>query len=303
MDNARKFPPLRPWKKGPARGKGGPQNASCDYRGVRQRTWGKWVAEIREPKKRTRLWLGSFATAEEAAMAYDEAARRLYGPDAYLNLPHLRSSNISSSTTIGKPPHRFKWFPSKNFTSMIPSCGLLNLNAQHNVHVIHQKLQEFQNSRPSSSSSLSSSSSSSCPGSFRSLEPAPPVAAMEKTHLESFDMAVEGASSMPMEMAPIPGDEKPQIDLKEFLQQLGVIKEEESKPEADEGAESSVMAEPTQGGSGVASEMVGFGEGDFNWDTLVEMRALEDHSVVGDGGLQVDDLHEELSLPISLWDL
>ncbi|XP_010940962.1 dehydration-responsive element-binding protein 2E-like [Elaeis guineensis] len=301
MDNARKFPPLRPWKKGPTRGKGGPQNASCEYRGVRQRTWGKWVAEIREPKKRTRLWLGSFATAEEAAMAYDEAARRLYGPDAYLNLPHLRSTTLNSSTTIGgKSPHRFKWFPSNNFTSMIPSCGLLNLNAQHNVHAIHQKLQEFKNSRPPPSSSLSSSSSSSCPGSFRSLEPPPTV----ETHLESsINVAVEGASSMAIEKAPVGGAEKPQIDLKEFLQQLGVIKEEESKPEGDEGAESSVVAEPTQDSGGVASEMVGFGEGDFNWDTLVEMRALEDHSVVGDGGLQVDDLHEELSLPISLWDL
>ncbi|EFJ22448.1 hypothetical protein SELMODRAFT_38502, partial [Selaginella moellendorffii] len=74
-------------KKGSMRGKGGPENASCTYRGVRQRTWGKWVAEIREPKKRSRLWLGSFATADEAARAYDEAAKRLYGPEAHLNLP------------------------------------------------------------------------------------------------------------------------------------------------------------------------------------------------------------------------
>jgi hypothetical protein len=121
MENGRRSP-LKPWKKGPTRGKGGPQNASCEYRGVRQRTWGKWVAEIREPKKRTRLWLGSFATAEEAAMAYDEAARRLYGPDAYLNLPHLQPN---SSSLIKS--QKFKWFPSKNFISMFPSCGLLNI--------------------------------------------------------------------------------------------------------------------------------------------------------------------------------
>jgi len=77
----------RGWKKGLMRGKGGPQNATCEFRGVRQRTWGKWVAEIREPKKRSRLWLGSFASAEDAARAYDEAARKLYGAHAHINLP------------------------------------------------------------------------------------------------------------------------------------------------------------------------------------------------------------------------
>ncbi len=77
----------RGWKKGLMRGKRGPQNATCEFRGVRQRTWGKWVAEIREPKKRSRLWLGSFASAEDAARAYDEAARKLYGAHAHINLP------------------------------------------------------------------------------------------------------------------------------------------------------------------------------------------------------------------------
>lgn len=76
---------------GRRRRRGGPENGLHTFKGVRQRQWGRWVAEIREPRLRTRMWLGTFSTALEAARAYDEAALTYHGPGAHLNLPHERT--------------------------------------------------------------------------------------------------------------------------------------------------------------------------------------------------------------------
>lgn len=82
---------------------------SSAFRGVRRRSWGKWAAEILDPNTSKRVWLGTFESPEQAALAYDAASLQLRGPAGFMNFPGLRHlhktilSNINLPQSISQP--------------------------------------------------------------------------------------------------------------------------------------------------------------------------------------------------------
>ncbi|KFK28412.1 hypothetical protein AALP_AA8G511500 [Arabis alpina] len=100
------------------------------YKGIRMRKWGKWVAEIREPNKRSRLWLGSYSTPEAAARAYDTAVFYLRGPTARLNFPELLPGETFSDEDLSAANIRKK---ATEVGAQVDALGTAVLNNRHRV--------------------------------------------------------------------------------------------------------------------------------------------------------------------------
>ncbi|KAL1822434.1 hypothetical protein ACET3Z_009212 [Daucus carota] len=169
--------------------------------------------------------------------------------------------------------------------------GLLNLNAQPSVHVIHQRLQELKKSGVLSQSSSSSSSSSDPRNDATFINSQPCLISTPKQTISPKD--AEPLSKITSADHP----EKPQLDLNEFLQQLGIIKRDDH---VDTGEASSSLTEletSLNDDNGVAE----FANTSFNWDMLGELQDMENRQGAESNSWQAYDISEELSFTTSIW--